>query len=133
MARQDIRRLIVISATFVEEANRGPIWFQIPARAGLARVFAQMREMEDMLQDRHGIDWTAVRPGWLMQGEMTRDYVVQADVIPEGLIRTRQAALAHFMLNLAQSDDWLRQTPALARAEDARATSPAAVAREFAA
>ena len=35
--------------------------------------------------------------------------------------------------DLAEGNDWLRQTPALAREEDASATSPAAVAKEFAA
>ena len=128
-----VKRLVVISASFVEEKNRGPIWFKVPAMAGLHLVFDQMGEMEEMLKSRTAIDWTAVRPGWLMAGEITRDYTVQAEVIPEGMVRTRHADLAHFMLEQVDGTDWLRGFPALAREEDASATSPAAVARELAA
>ncbi|WP_299656341.1 NAD(P)-dependent oxidoreductase [uncultured Tateyamaria sp.] len=125
------KRLIVISASFVEEKNRGPIWFKLPAMTGLIRVFEQMAEMEANLHKRTNLDWTAVRAGWLMEGDITRDYTVQANVIPEDMVRTRHADLAHFMLHLAEGKDWLHQTPALARPEDASATSPAAVARDM--
>jgi len=133
MQAADVKRLIVISASFVEAKNRGPIWFKLPAMAALVRVFDQMAEMEENLHQRTDLDWTAVRPGWLMEGEITRDFTVQPDVIPEDMVRTRHADLAHFMLCLATGSEWLHQTPALARPEDASATSPMAVARDMAA
>ena len=69
--------------------------------------------------------------GWLMAGAPTDDYVVQADVIPEGLIRTRHADLANFMVRLAAGDEWLRATPAIARKEPPEASSPEAVLEEM--
>lgn len=131
MQKENVKRLIVISASFVEEKNRGPIWFKLPAMTALSLVFQEMQKMEHNLKARPQLDWTAVRPGWLMEGEETRDYAVQADVIPQGLIRTRQADLAHFMVSLAESRDWLHQTPAIARDEPATATAPDKVIEEM--
>lgn len=131
MAAEGVRRLVVMSASFVVEKNRGPIWFKLPAMAALHRVFEQMAQMERNLQARDDLDWTAVRPGWLMDAAGTDDYVIQADVIPEGMVRTRHANVADFMVRLAESRDWLRATPAIARHEPPSATSPEAVAQEM--
>ncbi|NNK15855.1 MAG: NAD(P)H-binding protein [Sulfitobacter sp.] len=131
MEAEAVKRLIVISATFVETRDRGPIWFKLPAMAGLHLVFEQMKQMEQNLHQHKGLDWTAVRPGWLMEGPLTEDYVVQADVIPKDLIRTRHADLGHFMVSLAETDAWVHQTPAIARDEPAHTTSPLAVLDEI--
>lgn len=126
-----VQRIIVISANFVEEKNRGPIWFKLPAMVGLHRIFDQMAEMEHNLRHRTTLDWTAVRPGWLMEGPGTDDYTVQADTIPPGMVRSRHADVAAFMVQLAETGEWSRATPAIAREEPASATSPAAVMAEF--
>jgi putative NADH-flavin reductase len=118
-----LTRLVVMSATFVGAKDRGPVWFRFPAMAALDRVLDDMTEMEHLLRATDGIDWTAVRPGWLMEGDLTADYHIQADVIPEGHIRTRMADVAHFMLELAEGTGWVRQTPALSRKEHESATS----------
>ncbi|NNE51337.1 MAG: NAD(P)H-binding protein [Sulfitobacter sp.] len=131
MESADVKRLIVISASFVEAQDRGPIWFKLPAMTSLHLVFEQMAEMERNLKQREGIEWTAVRAGWLMEGAATDDYVVQANVIPEDLIRTRHADLADFMVRLAEDNDWLRATPAIARKEPPEASSPEAVLKEM--
>ena len=132
MEEAEVRRLVAVSASFVESRNRGPLWFKIPAMAALHLVFEQMAQMESILRQRAGhIDWTAARPGWLMKGAPTDDYVVQADVIPPDLIRTRHADLADFMVRILETDDWLYATPAIARAEPPEASSPAAVVQEI--
>ena len=132
MRETGVTRLVVISATFVETLDRGPIWFRLPAAIGLARVFAQMKDMERLLSGVEDIDWTAVRPGWLMEGELTEDYRVTPNVIPPDLIRTRHADLAHFMLTLAEGGNWLRATPAIARAEPDDKSSIAEVLSDLA-
>ena len=131
MQSQDVRRLIVMSASFVQSKDRGPIWFKIPAMAALSQVFAQMEEMETLLNSRPELNWTAVRPGWLMDGDATEDYTVQADVIPVDMIRTRRADVGAFMALLAENNDWLKQTPAIARSEPRSASSPEAVIDEM--
>ncbi|SFP14973.1 SDR family oxidoreductase [Tranquillimonas alkanivorans] len=132
MRRAGVRRLVVISATFVATRDRGPLWFRAAAHLALDRIFDQMAEMEEILRGTDDIDWTAVRPGWLLDGALTRDYVVRPDAIPDDLIRTRHADLAHFMLHCAESDDWVRQTPAVARAEEPAVSGPQAVLQELA-
>ena len=78
------------------------------------------------------LDWTAVRPGWLMEGNLTSDYQVQSNVIPRGTLRTRHADLADFMVELASNGDWIHQFPAIARREPPSATAPAEVLKELA-
>ena len=132
MEAEGVRRLVVISATFVATRDRGPIWFKLPAMVGLSRVIDQMEQMElDLRRHRQRLDWTAVRPGWLMAGPATGDYAVQADVIPRGMVRSRHADVAEFMVKLAEGEEWIHQTPALARHEGPEATSPEAVLKEM--
>ena len=120
MRATGVRRLVVVSASFVATRDRGPLLFRVAATAALESIFTQMGEMEHSLRASDS-DWTAVRPGWLMAGERTGDYVVTPEVIAEGLIRTRHGDLADFMLNCVDSSEWVRRTPAIARREDARA------------
>ena len=125
-----VRRLIVISASFVAAKDRGPVYFRMPVMAALHNVLDQMAEMEAQLRGSD-VDWTAVRPGWLMDAPLSADYTVTPDVIPPDLIRTRMADVAHFMLDCAETGDWQRQTPALAREENAEATSLSTVVKEM--
>jgi hypothetical protein len=130
MQAAGVRRLVVISATFVATRDRGPVWFRAASRAGLGRVLAQMAEMERLLRASDNVDWTAVRPGWLMDGPLTTDYVIAPDVIAPGTIRTRHADLAHFMLTCVEDGAWIHGTPAIARAEPASASGPDKLLRE---
>ncbi|SFG97713.1 Putative NADH-flavin reductase [Palleronia marisminoris] len=131
MEATGIDRLVVISASFVETLDRGPLPFRVAARAALAPIFNQMGEMERLLR-RSAVQWTAVRPGWLMEGDLTGDYTVTPDVIPEGMIRTRHADLAHFMLDCLDTEIYHRRTPAIARNEDRAAESGRSLAAEIA-
>lgn len=130
MRETGIKRLVVISASFVSARDRGPLWFRYTATLALERIFTQMGEMERILRAAPDIDWTAVRPGWLMEGEMTGDYTVRPEVIPRGLIRTRHADVAHLMLDCIEEDSWIHGTPALARDEPAEKRSPRQLIRE---
>lgn len=131
MERSGIRRLIVISATFVATRDRGPVWFRATAGLALEAIFTQMGEMERILRASRA-DWTAVRPGWLLDAPLTADYVVTPDVIAPDLIRTRHADLAHFMLHCTESGEWSRATPAIARAEPAHVSTPDKLLKEVA-
>jgi putative NADH-flavin reductase len=131
MERTGVRRLAVISATFVETRNIGPLWFRLSAMPALGRVYAQMGEMEQMLRARRAIDWTAARPGWLLDLPYTGDYRVTDGRIAPGLIRTRHADLADFLLRCVTQDRHVHETPAIARKEERRYESPEALAAEF--
>ncbi|PSK86839.1 putative NAD(P)-binding protein [Limimaricola soesokkakensis] len=130
MAARGVKRLVTISASFVVTHDRGPLLFRTTAIPALTRVLHQMGEMEEMLR-ASDLDWTAVRPGWLLPEPLTADYVVVPDVIPEDLIRTRHADLAHFMLHCVESGEWIRQTPAIARPEAEELSSSFEVVKEM--
>lgn len=132
-AMQDagVDRLVTISATFVKTMARGPIWFELAARLGLNEIFAQMGEMEKILQDTPWLRWTAVRPGWLLDEEASGDFRVFDDVIPEDLIRTRTGDLAAFMIGCAEEDLHIREHPAIAREESDEVSGPDAVLKEM--
>lgn len=130
MDTRGVRRLVTISASFVVTHDRGPLLFRTTAIPALTRVLHQMGEMEEMLRGSD-LDWTAVRPGWLLPEPLTGDYVVTPDVIPEDLIRTRHADLAHFMLHCVESGEWVRATPAIARAEVEELSSSFEVVKEM--
>ena len=130
MDARGVRRLVTISASFVVTHDRGPLLFRTTAIPALTRVLHQMGEMEDLLL-ASDLDWTAVRPGWLLPEPLTGDYVVTPDVIPEDLIRTRHADLAHFMLHCVESGEWARATPAIARPEAGELSSSFEVVKEM--
>lgn len=131
MRDTDVRRLIVISAAFASRRAQGPLWFRMTVRRALGRVYRQMAEMERMLQGADDLDWTAVRPGWLLDSPESGDYRVLKDRLSDGIFRTRHADLAAFMLDLAEGDEWLRQTPAIGRRERGGAERPTALIAAF--
>lgn len=131
MERAGVERLVVISASFVATRDRGPVWFRATAGVALDAIFTQMGEMERILRASRA-DWTAVRPGWLLDAPLTADYLVTPDVIAPDLIRTRHADLAHFMLHCAETGEWSRATPAIARDEPATASTPDKLLKEVA-
>ncbi len=124
-------RLVVISATFAER-SAGPLWFRAVSKLALGKIFAQMHEMEEILCASDGIDWTAVRPCWLLDEPESGDTVVTKSTVPAGFLRTRIPDLARFLVQTAVSEDWIRQSPAIATDEGLQHTLPHALIRDVA-
>jgi hypothetical protein len=124
-------RLGVISAAFAAPAPRMPLWFRTTAALALHRLFQQMADMERVLQATDTLQWTAFRPGWLLDLPHSGDATVQANVLPRGMIRTRRADLAAFMVETIGTDRWVRATPVIARKEARRYEAPPALLREL--
>ncbi len=131
MRKSGVDRLVTISASFVEERDRGPIWFRVAAKTGLRAIFEQMGDMERILRATETLRWTAVRPGWLLDEGPSDHAEVFADVIPPHLIRTRTGDLAAFMLRCVEEDLHIRETPAIAGPEPASKSGPDAVLRDM--
>lgn len=130
MKEAGLDRLVVISASFVETFDRGPLHFQA-ALPSLALIFKQMEQMEAQLERQSdALHWTAVRPGWIMDGEPSASAVISADVIPQDLIRSRTGDIARLMLDCVQDNSWIHARPAIASPEDDEATSIKAVIEE---
>lgn len=131
MQKTGVRRLAVISATFVEDADAGPLWFRVTAMPALANIYAQMASMEADLARADGIEWTAARPGWLLDRPYTGDYEVTDEKITHGLLRTRHADLADFLLRCVTEGLHIGETPAIARRESELDESPLALKDEL--
>ena len=130
MRKAGVKRFVTISAAFADPDASVPLWFRA-ASAPLDRIFRQMGEMERVLRVCDDIDWTAVRPGWLLNREHTGEYEVAEDDLPPGTLRTRRPDLADFMLACATEERHVRETPFIARKESALLESPPALIEEF--
>ena len=124
MGRAGVRRLVVISAAFVEQRDVWPLWFRASVLPAMRQVYRQMGDMERILRARDHLDWTAVRSGWLLDRPKTEDYQVADRRLPPGTLRTRHGDLAHFILQCLEEDSWVGGTPAVARQEPLRYLSP---------
>ncbi|WP_417310423.1 NAD(P)-dependent oxidoreductase [Devosia sp.] len=116
MGKAGIERIVVISATMVAADDRGPLLFRLGTTPALTRVLDEMADMERQLAEST-LEWTAARPGWLLDKPATHDVVVSEGKIAEGLIRTRIADLAGVMLDCVENGTYARGYPAPARKE----------------
>lgn len=124
-----VTRIVTISATFTQKLDIGPLWFRGAVRA-MRPVYRQMADMERILR-AGDLDWTAVRPGWLLARPQTGDYRVEDGQIAAGTLRTRHGDLADFMLRCAAEDMWVCGTPAISREEPLPLLSPASLLEDL--
>ncbi|MGB3752999.1 MAG: NAD(P)H-binding protein [Parerythrobacter sp.] len=130
MRRADVKRLVVISAAFAARDAGVPLWFRA-ATVPLLGIFRQMAAMEYVLEACDDIDWTAVRPGWLLDRDRTDGAGASANGLPNGTLRTRRADLAAFLLECATKDVWVKQRPFVARPEAMHLQTPPALLEEI--
>ena len=77
------------------------------------------------------IDWTAARPGWLLDEPLSGDFHVAENDLPSDSLRTRRADLAQFLIDCAMGDHWIHKTPFIARPEADSFERPTALLDEF--
>ncbi|MEP2236556.1 MAG: NAD(P)H-binding protein [Alteripontixanthobacter sp.] len=131
MQQADIRRIAVISAAFVVHQPSVPTWFDFTARPALVNVLEQMRAMETMLAQDEGIDWTAARPGWLLDEPYTGEAVIADQRLAKGCFRCRHADLAASLLDFMIDDTWVNAKPAIGKPEAAQFEGIGAVTAEL--
>lgn len=120
MKSASISRIAVISAAFVEPQPSVPAWFDLTAKPALHNILEQMRAMEEMLERETGIEWTAARPGWLLDEPYTGEAVISDERLAEGCFRCRHADLAASLLDFVCENTWVNAKPAIARPEEDR-------------
>src|SRR3546814_15365697 len=69
-------------------------------------ILEQMRAMEDLLKRAKGLEWTAARPGWLLDEPYTGEAVITDERLAEGCFRCRHADLAAAMLEFVCEHTW---------------------------
>jgi putative NADH-flavin reductase len=109
MRRARVQRLIALSAYGAAE-TRNDSWF---IRLVRKLISEKMRDKDDMeaLVRASPTEWTLVRPPALTNGAASGGYRSGIGLKPGVTGRVSRADLAAFMLNVAESSDYLRQAP----------------------
>ena len=71
------------------------------------------------------------RPIWLLDEPLSGDLQVAENDLPPDSLRTRRADLAQFLIDCAMGDDWIHNTPFIARPEADSFERPTALLDEF--
>lgn len=111
MAQTQITRLIAVTSGGVVE-GAAPFWFR-PIKP-FFKFYADMKKMETQVM-ASDTDWTLVRPGYLTDARVTGCYrtAVDAGSLPRGW-RISRADVAHFMLEMLEQNQFVRQAVAMA-------------------
>ena len=75
-------------------------------------IYADKDRQESLLK-ASDVDWTIVRPGFLTNGPMTKNYRTPTDMTGVTAGWISRADVAHFILKEFESNQYLRQTPLL--------------------
>src|SRR3990170_1129432 len=76
------------------------------------RVYAD-KDRQESLIEASDVDWTIVRPGFLTNGPLTKNYRMLTDLTGVTAGRISRADVAHFILKELETNRHLRQTPLL--------------------
>lgn len=132
MDRKGIGRIAVISAAFVIDQPNLPPWFKASVVPALHNILDQMREMESLLEERPGLEWTAVRPGWLIDKPASGELLVEEQFLPEQAFRCRHGDLGAFLVDCIANGRQIGRKPAVGAPEEEEFESPLALGEAFA-
>jgi putative NADH-flavin reductase len=76
----------------------------------LRPIYADKDRQESLIKASE-VDWTIVRPGFLTNGPLTKNYKLLTNMTGVTAGRISRADVAHFMLKEIESKQYLRQTP----------------------
>ena len=131
MQRAGIDRIVVISAAFVADQPSLPKWFKLTVVPALHNILDQMKEMEASLEETTNLEWTAVRPAWLIEKPANGELLVDEEHLPQEAFRCRIGDLGAFMVDCVKNEKHVRGKPAVGAPEDEKFESPLALGEEF--
>lgn len=95
----NIKRLIVVTSGGVVEAENEPGFFRYLLKPFfLRKMYEDMRVMENIVMNSN-VDYTIIRPPYLTNGKLTRQYRVILDKWFDDDKDLSRADLAHYLLN----------------------------------
>jgi uncharacterized protein YbjT (DUF2867 family) len=107
-------RVVVMSSAGVRHDDPGfALWYRVAARTLLRELYDDMRRMEETLAAA-GLDWTAVRPSRIHDGERPAAVRVEDGVVPAGGSRVHREDLAEFIARQVDDRRWSGAAPTLA-------------------
>jgi uncharacterized protein YbjT (DUF2867 family) len=115
MQAHGIRRLICLSSLGVGDSrgNLNFLWKYVMFGILLRRAYADRVAQEQAVRES-GLDWTIVRPGTFVDGDVTDGYRHSfAQDTKDLKLKISRADVAGFMLGQLASDAYLRRSPGL--------------------
>ena len=112
MKKSGVRRLICVTGIGAGDSRgHGGFIYDYLFRPLLARTIYVDKDRQETLIKASDVDWTIVRPGFLTNGPLTKNYRTLTDLTGVTAGRISRADVAHFILNEIESMEYLRQTP----------------------
>lgn len=112
MKSANVKRLLVISSGGTERDDRAPRFYLKLIRPALINNYLDMARMEAILEEHPEIDWTIVRPTYLLDGP-SKPYRVVDRKVGGGAFKIHRVDLAAFLLAEAQANAWVHKHPTL--------------------
>jgi len=78
----------------------------------LGRIYEDKDRQESIIK-ASDIEWIIVRPGFLTNGKLTKDYKVFIDLKRVTAGKISRKDVAHFIINQFESNEYIRKTPLL--------------------
>lgn len=114
MKNAGVRRLLCVTGIGAGDSRgHGGFIYDYFFRPLLARTIYVDKDRQEALIKVSDVDWTIVRPGFLTNGPLTKNYRMLTDMTGVTAGRISRADVAHFFLKELESKQYLRQTPLL--------------------
>lgn len=112
MKKTGVKRLICVTGIGAGDSRgHGGFLYDCVFYPFMLRPIYADKDRQESLIKASEVDWTIVRPGFLTNGPLTKNYRMLTDLTGVTAGRISRADIAHFILNEIESKQYLRQTP----------------------
>lgn len=112
MKKFGVRRLICVTGIGAGDSKgHGGFFYDALILPFLFRTVYADKNRQEALIKASDVDWTIVRPGFLSNGPLTKNYRILTDLAGVTAGRISRADVAHFILQELEANQYLRQTP----------------------
>jgi putative NADH-flavin reductase len=114
MHQKGVRRLICITGIGAGDSkDHGDFLYDRLFKPFLLKTIYQDKDRQESLIQNGEVDWTIIRPGFLTNGPLTKEYRVFTDLRGVKAGKISRADVAHFILEELATNRYLGQTPLL--------------------
>lgn len=115
MRNTGVKRLITITSGLIDMSDPSTDNFFLNRiiRPNFNKVYYDQTRWETVLDDTHDIDWTCVRPTYLVNKKPKGEYRIQNQHCPKGGRKISRADLADFIVKQMESDEYIMKKPVI--------------------
>jgi putative NADH-flavin reductase len=114
MHQKGIKRLICITGIGAGDSKgHGGFLYDWLFKPLLLKTIYEDKDRQETLLQNSDVDWTIIRPGFLTNGPLTKNYRVVTNLSGVTAGKISRPDVAHFILEELANNRYLRQTPLL--------------------